>query len=200
MFKKIIISLSLAMLVTVQAFSALPTSDQIAKTSATTLSERMRDALIQQVATEQYSSNLYLTFASYFGDLGLDGCEEFFRDSSAEETEHALMFYNLLIDRGEKFQMRAVNASKIMPTSVQDAFVKLYENEIQVTKAIHNLYNIALEEKDYATQMFLHQFISLQVQEEKEAQDLLQLLEIGPNDPALILIFDNKLKEMAEED
>ena len=87
-----------------------------------------------------------------------------------------------------------------MPTSPLDAFTKLMENEVQVTRAIHNLYTIALEEKDYATQAFLQPFLLLQVEEEKEAEGLWQLLSIGPNDPALILAFDTKLKEMSAQD
>lgn len=176
------------------------TQQQNTTTSITNLSPRVRDALLQQISKEQYSSNLYLTFASYFGDIGLDGCEAFFRNSAKEEGEHALCFYNLLIDRGEKFQLRQVDASALMPTSPLDAFTKLMENEIQVTRSIHNLYTIALEEKDYATQVFLHDFLALQVQEEKEAKDLLDLLSSGPTDPALILLFDNKVKEMVEQD
>jgi ferritin len=177
-----------------------PAQQQNAATSVTILSPRMREALIDQVSKEQYSSNLYLTFASYFGDLGLDGCEAFFRNSSKEEAEHALLFFNQLIDRGEKFQMKQVNASALMPTSPLDAFTKLLENEIQVTRSIHNLYKIALEENDYASQVFLHDFIALQVQEEKEATDLLDLISSGPTDPAFILLFDNKLAEKVEQD
>jgi ferritin len=88
----------------------------------------------------------------------------------------------------------------LMPTSPLDAFTKLLENEIQVTRSIHNLYKIALEENDYSSQVFLHDFIALQVQEEKEAKDLFDLLSSGPTDPALLLLFDNKVKEMVEQD
>lgn len=176
------------------------TQQQNSMTSITNLSPRMREALIDQVSKEQYSSNLYLTFASYFGDIGLDGCEAFFRNSSKEEAEHALLFFNQLIDRGEKFQLKQVNASALMPTSPLDAITKLLENEIQVTRSIHNLYTIALEENDYASQVFLHDFIALQVQEEKEAKDLFDLISSGPTDPALLLLFDNKLAEKVEQD
>ena len=90
--------------------------------SVNTLKPRVKEALLTQVSREQYSSNLYLTFASYFADIGLDGGEKFFRKASAEETEHALIFYNELIDRQEKFQMETVNASQLMPSSPLDAF------------------------------------------------------------------------------
>lgn len=203
MYKQIIICLSLITLLSVQVYPQPPSNQattQQSTTSVNVLSQRMRDALLQQISVEQTSSNLYLTFASYFGDVGLDGCEAFFRESAAEEGEHALRFYNLLIDRGVKFQLRAVNAIGVMPTSPLDAFTKLLENEILVTRAIHNLYTIALEEKDYASQAFLHEFLLMQVQEEKQAQDLLQLLSSGPDDPSLVLLFDNKVKEMSEQD
>ena len=175
------------------------TAPQISN-SVNTLSPKMRDALVHHISVEQYSSNLYLTFASYFADRGLDGCEAYFRESSEEEQEHALRFYNLLIDRNEQFQLKAVNASALMPTSVLDGFQKLLENEMRVSRAIRDLYTLALEERDYATQVFLHPFIAMQVEEEREAQDLVELLESGPNDPALILLFDNKVNAMAKHD
>ncbi len=186
----------------IDAPSAQATNNPMPKLSksANQLSSRMREAFHQQIAKEQYSSNLYLTFASYFADVGLDGCEAFFRHSSAEEQEHALLFFNHLIDRNEKFQMRQVDASALMPTSPLDAFTKLLENEIQVTKSIHNLYLIAVEEKDYASQAFLIPFLNLQVEEEKQAQDLLQLLVCGATDPAFLIAFDEKVAETVEED
>lgn len=200
MLKKPFFVIALFTLCIGSAFTQLqaltPSSKEIQ--SANLLKPRMRDALILQLATEQYSSNLYLTIASYFDDLGLDGCTDFFRESSAEETEHALLFFDHLMDRGEKFQLSAVNAVNYMPTSVLDAFVKHYENEMKVTQAIHNLYTIAIEEKDYPSQVFLHDFLTLQVEEEKEAQDLVQLLKVGGNDPTFILLFDEKLREKIE--
>lgn len=201
MLKKSFITLTLLAMCTGGAFqlnaAQTPTPPKEAP-SANLLHARMREAFNQQISTEQYSSNLYLTIASYFADLGLDGCEHFFRESSAEETEHALLFFNLLIDRGERVQLGTVNAVTYMPTSVLDAFVKHLENEVKVTNAIHNLYAIALEEKDYASQVFLHDFLTLQVEEEKEAQDLVQLLQSGQNDPTFILLFDEKLREKSE--
>ncbi len=180
--------------------STNPTVAKPTKISANQLSERMREAYKVQITREQYSANLYLTFASYFADVGLDGCEQFFRHSSEEEFEHALIFFNHLIDRNEKFSMGQVDASALMPTSPLDAFTKLYENEMEVTRSIHNLYRIAIEENDYASQAFLHPFLLLQVEEEKQAQDLLVLISSGADNPAFVLVFDEKVAELTEED
>ena len=43
------------------------------------------------------------------------------------------------------------------------------EHEAKVTASIHNLYEIALKEKDYAAQVMLQWFITEQVEEEKNA-------------------------------
>lgn len=196
MFKRICLALSLvAVLFAGKAYTQNTIMDQISP-SANQLSPVMREAYIKQISRELYSSHLYLTYASYFADLGLDGCEKFFRHSSDEEREHAILFYNLLIDRGEKVQLPQVDASAELPTSVLDAFMKLMENEIQVTKSIHNLYTLALNENDYASLAFLHSFLLLQVEEEKQAQDLLMLLSQGPDDPAFIISFDEKVGEI----
>lgn len=207
MFKNVFLSLSLMTLLTAPALSAAPAPTKPAATdspkspipSSSQLKPRMRDAFQAQIAKEQYSSNLYLTYASYFADLGLDGCEQFFRAAYADEAGHALLFFNQLTDRNERIQLLTVPASAPFPTSILDAFQKLYENEKQVTASIHNLYTIALEEKDYASQAFLHAFLLMQVEEEKQAQDLMQLLEMGPNDPAFILQFDTRLLEKQED-
>lgn len=164
------------------------------------LSQKMKAAIEKQIAMEQYSSNLYLSFASYFADLGFDGCEAFFRAASADESYHATLFFNHLIDRNEKVSLSSVNAITVAPTSVLDGFTKLLENEMKVTAAIHRLYAEALEESDYASQVFLHSFLLMQIEEEKEAQDLVQLLLTGPSDPAFLLLFDNKLAELSEEE
>lgn len=214
MFKRTLLTLSATALIFSQGFvnqtyaeeietlNASATQNAMPKLSksANQLSPRMRDAFHQQIAREQYSANLYLTFASYFADVGLDGCESFFRHSAEEEQEHALIFFNHLVDRNEKFQMRGVDPSALMPTSPLDGFTKLLENEIQVTKSIHNLYAIAVEEKDYASQAFLIPFLNLQVEEEKQAQDLLQLLVCGATDPAFLIVFDEKVAEAVEQD
>ena len=107
--KRGLLSLSLLSLLAVASSSLHANFNQVSApnfNSITTLSARMREALIQQISLEQASSNLYLTFASYFGDLGLDGCEAFFRNSSAEETQHALLFYNLLMEPWRKISIK----------------------------------------------------------------------------------------------
>lgn len=198
MFKRIFTAACMAAVVLGGSLPANNTILSQVSPSANLLSPAMREALIQQISRELYSSHLYLTYASYFADLGLDGCENFFRHSSDEEREHAILFYNLLIDRGEKVQLPQVDASSELPTSVLDGFTKLMENEIQVTKSIHNLYKLAIQENDYASQAFLHAFLLLQVEEEKQAQDLLMLLAQGPNDPAFIIAFDEKVAELED--
>jgi len=184
-----------------QAAPAAPTPPvtQAPTTSVNTLSPRLREAFVQQIATEQYSSNLYLSFSSYFADIGLEGCEKYFLASSKEEAEHARRFYDLLIDRNERVQLNAVEAITVMPASPLDAFKKLVENEKKVSRAIYNLYTLAIEDKDYASQAFLDPFLLLQVEEEKETQDLLALIEMGPTDPAFILGFDERLRESLED-
>lgn len=196
MFRALIIAIALLMTPATGLFS----QKIVPAKSAIALSQRMRDALQKQVAREQYSANLYLSFASYFADTGLDGCEKFFRAQAAEEFEHAMIFYNHMLDRGMKFNLSTVEASVIMPTTIADAFDKLLANEREVTRSIYNLTVLALEEKDYTSEAFLHPFLLMQVEEEKNAEDYVGILSLGPTDPAVILNLDERLAELCEKE
>ena len=51
-------------------------------------------------------------------------------------------------------------------------------HEAAVTASIHNLYEMALKEKDYAAQVMLQWFITEQVEEEKNAAEIVAQLEL----------------------
>ena len=58
------------------------------------------------------------------------------------------------------------------------AFKSTLEHEQVVTKLINDLYALATEEKDYATQSMLKWFIDEQVEEEENAQTLIDTLTL----------------------
>ena len=62
------------------------------------------------------------------------------------------------------------------------AFEETLKHERVVTSLINGLYDLASQEKDYATQSMLKWFIDEQVEEEESAQDIIDKLKlIGDN-------------------
>ena len=64
------------------------------------LNKKIADMLNEQVNKELYSAYLYLDFANYYEDEGLDGFAHWYEIQAQEERDHALMMRRYLIDNG----------------------------------------------------------------------------------------------------
>jgi ferritin len=74
-----------------------------------------------------------------------------------------------------------------------DAFQEVLAHEQKVTAMIHNLYTVALKENDYASQIMLQWFITEQVEEEKNAAAIIELLKMIATHETAILMLDHDL-------
>ena len=86
-----------------------------------------------------------------------------------------------------------------MPSPL-DAFEHALAHEQRVTASIHAIYALAVQENDYATMSMLKWFIDEQVEEEKNADEIIQHLKLIGNDGVGLLMLDRKLAERQEEE
>jgi len=142
------------------------------------ISPKMQDAIGEQINAEMYSAYLYLSMSAYFEELNLGGFARWMRVQFEEEQEHALKFYDYVLERGGKVQLKAIAQPKGEWESPMDVFKEVLAHEQKVTSLIWNLYNLATQENDYASQVMLQWYISEQVEEEKNASDVLASLEL----------------------
>jgi ferritin len=157
------------------------------------LSEKMLNALNAQIRDEFYSDYFYLSMSAWCGSNDLPGMAAFMKTKGEEERVHALKIYDYVHDRDGKVTLMAIEQPPAEFKSYLDIFEKQLGHEKKVTTSIHNLYAIALEEKDYATSVMLQWFIEEQVEEEKEAQEIIQLCKkVGESESALFML-DEKL-------
>lgn len=156
------------------------------------MNEKVYKALSEQIKHEFYSSNLYLSIASYFENIPLEGFAKWFRKQAAEEHEHGMKIYNYINDRNMQVDMQAIEKPPVKFKSIAEVMKMALEHEKKVTKWIHTIYELAVKEKDHATHVFLEWFITEQVEEEKNAQDNLdQILFIGDDKAALYILDQN---------
>jgi ferritin len=142
------------------------------------LSERIQDALNRQLNAEAYSGYLYLSMAAYFESTGLKGCATWMYMQAREEFFHSSKFYNFINDRGGRVLLTAIDAPETEWASPTAAFQAALEHEQKVTALINGLVNLALEEKDHATNIFLQWFVTEQVEEEQSVGEVLQQLRL----------------------
>jgi ferritin len=163
------------------------------------ISEAMQNAINRQIKDELYSAYLYLSMAAYFEAASLPGFASWMRMQSQEEVEHAMKFFDFVNERGGRVELQAIEQPTVEFESPLAVFEATYQHEQKVTGLIHNLYALAVEEKDYAAQVMLHWFIDEQVEEEATASQIVELLErIGDKDQGLIML-DRELGQRGGE-
>ena len=157
------------------------------------LSEKMAAALNQQLNAELYSAYLYLSMAAYFYDCGLNGFANWMLVQNQEETMHAMKFFNFLKDRGGRIKLMAIDQPPTEWSSPLQVFEETLKHEEKVTGLIHNLVDLALAERDHATNAFLQWFVTEQVEEEASANDIVQRLRLIGNDANALFVLDREL-------
>jgi ferritin len=157
------------------------------------ISKKMLDAFNSQINAELYSSYLYLSMAAHFKAANLPGFANWMTVQVREETMHAMKFYNYLISRGGKVKLTAIDGPPTSWKSPLEVFEATYEHEKKVTGLINALMNLAVTEKDHAAHMFLQWFVNEQVEEEANADALVQQLKIAKDAPGAIFMIDREL-------
>lgn len=163
------------------------------------ISKTMQNAINEQINKELYSAYLYLSMAAYFEDKNLPGFGHWMRIQANEEREHAMKFFDHLLDRGGRPLLKAIAAPETDWKSSLEAFKEVQEHEAKVTASINALYELALKEKDYPAQMMLHWFIEEQVEEEKNAAEIVQQLELIEAHGTAVLMLDHQLAKRGED-
>jgi ferritin len=162
------------------------------------ISKSMQDAINDQINKELYSSYLYLSMAAYFEDKNLAGFAKWMHVQEGEEREHAMKLYQFLVDRGGRVLLKSIGAPETDWKTSLDLFKQVASHEAAVSASIHALYELAVKEKDYPAQVMLQWFITEQVEEEKNANEIVQQLELVEARGTAVLMLDHRLGKRGE--
>lgn len=153
----------------------------------------VRDAVSEQIKHEFYSAYLYLSMAGSFEVASLPGFAQWMRKQSEEEREHAMKLFDFLLDRGEHVELQAIDQPPYAFRSSLDTFEQALEHEKEITSRIHELYDLSARENDYPAQVLLGWFVTEQVEEEKNATEIVERLKMAGEDGAALLLLDREL-------
>lgn len=151
-------------------------------------------AFNEQINAELYSAYLYLSMSAWCEKNNLPGFAHWMRVQFREEQEHAMKFYRYIVECGGQVNLAAIDAPETEWKDIAAVFAQTLKHERYVTGRIHKLVELAAKEKDYAAGQFLQWFVSEQVEEESNAEQIIAKLEmIGKQGPAMYMLD----KEMA---
>jgi ferritin len=161
------------------------------------ISKKIEKAFNKQINAEIYSSYLYLSMAAYVESETFKGIAHWLQLQAQEELAHAMKFYNFIYDRGGRVELAAIEGPKTSWKSLLDVFENVYEHECKVTGLINDLVDLALAEKDHASNAFLQWFVNEQVEEEATAQEIVDKMKLASeskgNKGGMIYMIDKEL-------
>lgn len=158
-------------------------------------SQRVLDALNNQLQMEFFSEYFYISMEAYFADNNLDGFANFFNVQAREERDHAYKIFNYIGRAGGKVVLQGIEQPNINFESPLDVFESALEHERLISNSIHDLVDLAISEKDHTTSSFLRWFIDEQSEEEESMEKIVRKLRLLKNDPAGLLMIDQELAQ-----
>ena len=157
------------------------------------LKKEISELINTRVNKELYSAYLYLDFANFFHDKGLDGFANWYEIQTQEERDHAMLMRTYLINNGDSVTFDAVAKPDVEKTDVMTILKAALKHEQYVTSLINNIYAAADAAKDYRTMQFLDWFVKEQGEEEKNADDMIKKYELYGSDAKGLYALNQEL-------
>ena len=157
------------------------------------ISKKMADRINEQINREMFSAYLYMAMSARMTETGYQGVGKWLMIQYHEEMFHAMKFYAYLQDQGAPVALKALAAPDFKETGIKELFQHVLEHEKGVTKSIHEIMALAIEEKDYATQVLAQWYVNEQVEEEKNDMEILQAVDLVGGSPQGLFMLNEKL-------
>lgn len=157
------------------------------------ITKKIEKAINEQLNRELYSSYLYLAMSADATAKGCKGAGKWFRVQFQEEQAHALKFYDYLQSQGATVDLAAIEKPKVAWKSLLEMFEATLKHEQFITKSLNGMMDVAVAEKDYATQGLLQWYITEQIEEEANDTDIVSMLKMAGASVGTQLMIDKQL-------
>ncbi|MGQ9473961.1 MAG: ferritin [Candidatus Caldatribacteriaceae bacterium] len=157
--------------------------------------KNLEQAVNEQIKNELYSGYLYLAMAAQCEAMNLKGFAHWLKVQAKEELGHAMKLYDFVNDRGGRVIFESLEKPPMEYKSLQEMFEAVLQHEQKVTGLINKLYEMAKTENDYPLQVHLQWFVDEQVEEEKNASEILAYLQLVGEKGQGIFMLDKIMGE-----
>ena len=137
------------------------------------MNSKVKELLNQQVTNELESAYLYLEFSNFFDSRNLEGYANYYKVQAKEEIDHAMRIYDYLHKANENVKLMIIHAPQEEYKTIEDVLDAGLKAEKNVTEMINNIYSATIKYSDFASKVFLKWFIDEQVEEEENAQKMI---------------------------
>ncbi len=157
------------------------------------MKQAVESFLNEQLNRELYSAYLYLSVATYFGSLDLQGLAGWATAQSQEELRHAMRVREHLMDSDAAVELREINAPAQDWSSPADALETAYEHERGLEAAFSGGLELVREEKDFLTEPLIQYFLAQQMEDVVVVGRLLKKVRMVADSATGLLVLDGQL-------
>lgn len=137
------------------------------------ISEEIEQMLNKQMTREAYQAQVYLSYGSWAEVNSFNGIAAFLYKHSNEEREHMFKLLKYINDRGGSTKIEAIKAAPANPKNIGECLNAILQHEVDNSKEINKIVDLALEEGDWATFNFGQWFVKEQIEEETLIKDII---------------------------
>ena len=152
------------------------------------ISQKMTDAINEQIKNEFYSYWLYLSMSYALDSMDLKVFSKWFYEQALEEQEHAMKMASYLMDQGADVKLATLDTPKYDYASAEEIVAVALEHEIEVTNRINAIMALAQDENDFPTKSFMQWFVDEQVEEVATASQLLDMVKMTDSTGQLLML------------
>jgi len=156
------------------------------------MNDKIKALLNEQINKELYSAYLYVDIANYYDELDLDGYANYYMVQAQEERDHALLFMKYMQNNGWKVTLEAIAKPEKTYGNILDPLEVAAEHERYVTSLINTIYHECYEARDYRTMKFLDWFVDEQMEEEDNADSMINRYKLFGSDPKGLYALDQE--------
>ena len=158
------------------------------------ISDNLASVLSEQIGHEKYNANLYLFIGAFLKNKGFDNLAKFFEEQHKEETEHAIIIYNLMTDLNAPVIIPEIPKVELSFDSIVDIAQQYLKREILTTQSLNDIKKLAIDEDNPVVEEKMRYMITLQQHEYEEATGFLDKAELIGEDWWKVLYWDMALK------
>lgn len=141
------------------------------------ISKELESGMNAQVGHEFGASMQYVNIATYFDADDLPQLAAFFYRQAEEEKMHAMKFVHYIVEAGGQVRVPAIEEARYDFKSAKEAVQAALDWELEVTRQINDLMDLAIKQSDHIGQDFLRWFVSEQLEEVSTMDTLLSVVD-----------------------
>ena len=141
------------------------------------ISKELQEGINAQIGHEFAASLQYVNIAAYFDADSLPQLAAFFYRQAEEEKMHAMKFVQYIVDAGGQVRVPSVEGPKYDFQAAKEAVQAALNWEVEVTRQINDLMDLAIEQNDHIGQDFLRWFVTEQLEEVSTMDTLLTVVD-----------------------